>query len=107
MDDNLFVLGIGFRHEQRQRRKPHVIDHRFTITEQLPVAVQKINEQKRADAFVTVAERMILDDEIQQMRGLGFDTGIGRRAEYTLLQIAKYGPRPVPERTAARPRAGR
>ena len=87
MDNNLLILGVRLRHEQRQRSKPYAIDHRFTVTEQLPVAVQKIHEQQRPDALVAVAERMILDNEIQQMRRLGFDAGIGRRTEHALFQI--------------------
>ena len=34
---------------------------------------------------------MVLDDEIQQVCGLGFDTGVGRCAEYALVEIAQQG----------------
>ena len=77
-DEHLLVLGVGFGHEQRQCGETDVIDDRLAVTEQPAIAVEEIHEQERADALVAIAERVILDGEIQEVRGLGFDARVGR-----------------------------
>lgn len=41
------------------------------------------------DSVLAVGERVGIDDEIQQMRGLRLHTGIGGRAEPALVEIAE------------------
>ena len=40
------------------------------------VALQKLDEYRSGDPFVAVGERVVLDDEIQQVRRLLFNAGI-------------------------------
>jgi hypothetical protein len=46
--------------------------------------VQEPDEEERADTLVAVGERMILDDEVEKVRRLGFDGRVGRLAEDAL-----------------------
>ena len=83
---------IGFGHQQRQRGQPHVVDDGFALCiEQPPIAVQEIHEQEGAAALVAIGKRVVLDHEVQQMRRLGFDAGIGRLAKHGLVEIAELG----------------
>jgi hypothetical protein len=50
--------------------------------------VQEIHKQTSPAAFVTVRQRVVFDNEIQQMSGFAFNRGIGRISEDGLFQIA-------------------
>jgi hypothetical protein len=47
-------------------------------------------------ALVAIRKRVVLDDEVEQVRGLGLDGRIGGLAEHRLLQIAQQGGEGVP-----------
>ena len=64
---------------------------RLAAAQQAAVAGEKIHEQERARALVAIRKRVVLDDEIQQVRGLGLHSRIGRFAKHGLLQIAQHG----------------
>ena len=91
-DHGVFVGRGGFGDQQGQCGEADVVDHRLAgAVEQAAVAVEKIDKQEGAAAFVAIGKRVVLDDEIQQVRGLGFDTGVSRCAEYALVEIAQQG----------------
>src|SRR5690606_29914915 len=91
-DQRFFLLGVGFRHQQRQRRQAGIVDHWLPGgIEETGVTMQEIHEQKGAAAFVAVSEWVILHDKVEQVGGLGLYRRIGRFAEYRLLQIAEDG----------------
>ncbi len=46
------VPGVRLRHQERQRRQPYVVDHRLTMTDQAPVARQKIHEQEGSERLL-------------------------------------------------------
>jgi hypothetical protein len=51
--------------------------------------MEKVHEQEGCTAFVAVGERMVLYDEVQQMRGLGFRAGLSGFAKHALVQITQ------------------
>lgn len=106
---HLFGFWIGFGHQQRERGQADVVDHRFAVLEQTMVAMQEVDKHERADAFVSVTEGAILDDEIQQVRGLRFQRRIGRFAKRALVEITgnrgESVSRTCPNNTVASPSA--
>ncbi len=78
------------RHQQRNRRERVVVDFQLTVCFQVVlIALQEPDEQKRADTLVAIGERMILDNEIQQMGGLLLNAGIKKFAAKRLYDIAE------------------
>jgi len=89
-DHQVLVPGVRFRRQERQGGQADVVDDSFSGRQEQPaVAIQEINKQHGPDALIAIGEWMVLDDEIQQMGGLGLDAGIGRLAENALLQDAQ------------------
>ena len=73
--------------QQGQCRQADVVDHRVAAAIQQPgIAVEKVHEQKRAAALVAIGKRVILDDEIQQMRRLGLHARVGGFAKHRLVE---------------------
>ena len=89
-NQRFLLFRVGLCNQQRHGREPSVVDLRLAPRiDQAAIAMQEIDEQEGTATLVAVRERMILDDEIQQVRCLALDGGIGRLSEYTLLQVAE------------------
>ena len=89
MNHYVFIIGGGFRNQERERCQSDIVDHRSAVAEQPPIAVQEVDEQERADALVTVGKRMVLDDEVQQVRAFRFHARIRGLAQHGLIEIAE------------------
>lgn len=59
------VFWIGLRDQERKRRQPHIVDDRSIGTCEPPIAMQKFDEQQRADPLISVRKGMIFDDKVE------------------------------------------
>ena len=82
----LLLLRPTLGYQQRQRHQGVVVDqplHR--AGQQVLVGTQVPQEQERAGALVAVGQRVILDDEIQQMCRTAGDIGVEQRLTDRML----------------------
>ena len=87
---DVLVLGVRFRNQERQRRESHVIDDRPIVTCEPPVAMQKFDEKQRRNPLVPIRKGVVLDDEVEQVRGFRLNRWISSRlAEYALVEISQ------------------
>lgn len=85
-DEQVLVGRLAFGHQQGQGGQggvPNATDHVFLVQVQ--------EKEQGRDALVAVRKRMILDDEIQQVRGFELATGVQRLAEHGLFDVAENG----------------
>ena len=65
-DQDVLVLWIRLRNQQRQRSESDVVDDRVAGgVHKAMVAVEKIDEQQRRASLVSIGEGMALDDEVE------------------------------------------
>lgn len=96
-DQHILVFGVRFRHKEGQRGEAHIIDNQCSIlSHQTAIPVQKVQKEQRRTAFVAIRKRMILDDEVQKVGGLGLDCRIGGLSKGALIQIAQDRQKAVP-----------
>ena len=88
-DHHILIFRQGFGDQQRECREADIVDHGLAVAEQPAVAVQEVDKQERADALVAVGEGVILDDEVEKVRGLRLHRRIGGLAEDALIEIAE------------------
>ncbi len=63
--------------QQRDCGHGVVVDLQLAVGLQIMlVALQEPDEQKGADALIAIGKRVILDDEIEQVRGLLLNAGV-------------------------------
>lgn len=74
LNQNFLFKRIALSNKQRNCCQAIVIDFQFTrFLETMFVLFQKSNKEKCTDTFVAISERMVLDDEVEQVSGLFFD----------------------------------
>jgi hypothetical protein len=91
LDQHVIIFGIGFDDDEGEGG---VVDHGSVAAEQAAIAVQEVHEHQRGDALVAVREWVVLDDELMQVCGFGFNARIRRLAECGLVETAKVAGEP-------------
>ena len=81
-------LGLGDKDGERDQR---VVGEALVSVfgQQRPVLVEEVQEERGTDAFVAVGEGVVLDDEVEQVRGFFFDTGVDLLAIEGLVDRAE------------------
>ena len=96
-DHTILLAGIAFGDKESEGDKRAVIETRPPLrTDEALVFVEIVQEEQASDAFIAVAERVVFDYEIEQMRGSGLNVGIKRRSAKRLLDCARRPARPSP-----------
>jgi len=76
-DHDLPFIGFALGNQQGKRNQRVVSDAFLALVViQEIVALQKPDKNRGGDTLVAVGERMVLDDEVQQVGGFFFDAGI-------------------------------
>ena len=73
---SLFLVGLRLGGHDGERDQRAVGNTLGAIDPQRIVHVQEIQEERGGDALVAVVERMVLHDEIQQVRGLFLESRV-------------------------------
>ncbi len=108
-DHQGLLIRQAFGHQQGQCHQGVIVDQPFHGPgQQMLIAAQVPEEQKGAAALVAVGQRVVLDHEVQQVRGTGGYVGIEQLVTEALLNCSQgRNPHQAPGRTAPWPRPWR